>query len=210
MEQWSSEHMNTRLADSTISDTQRWIAHHGDYLYRFALARVRDRDAAEDLVQETFLAALQGSYSESGPSAERRWMIGIIKHKIVDYFRRVAREPLHDFDPSDSPSADEDFLPDGHWKPAMAAIGGWPERPDGLLERKQFWEVFATCLEKLPPRAAEIFTLREIDGVETDEICNLLNLTATNLGVILHRARKQLRNCLAGRYFGRRQGAETS
>lgn len=91
-----------------------------------------------------------------------------------------------------------------------AAVHGWPEKPDGLLERKQFWEAFAACVEKLPSRAAPVFTLREMDEVETDEICRLLNLTQTNRGVILHRARKQLRNCLAGRHFGRSQATEAS
>jgi RNA polymerase sigma-70 factor (ECF subfamily) len=198
--------MSSQMADRPISASDRWIDDHGDALFRFALARVRNSDVAEDLVQETLLAALQGTYRESGPTAERNWMIGIIKHKIVDYFRRTVREPLREFE--DNRSADEDFLPDGHWKPAVAAIGGWPEKPDGLLERKQFWEVLATCLEKLPPRAAQVFTLREMDEVETEEICRLLSLTPTNLGVILHRARKQLRNCLSGRYFGRSQKVE--
>jgi len=193
--------MSSQMADRPISASDRWINDHGDVLYRFALARVRNPDVAEDLVQETFLAALQGTYRESGPTAERKWMIGIIKHKIVDYFRRTAREPLREF--ADTQSADEDFLSDGHWKPEMTAIGGWPEKPDGLLERKQFWAVLAACLENLPPRAAQVFTLREMDEVETEELCRLLSLTPTNLSVILHRARKQLRNCLSGRYFGR-------
>ena len=200
------------MADTAISDSQRWIDEHGDYLYHFALARVRARDVAEDLVQETFLAALQGSYRESGPSAERRWMIGILKHKIIDYFRRMTREPLHDsHQPPDGQLGDEDFLADGRWNQELAAaIHGWPENPDGLLERKQFWEVFSTCLEKLPPRTAQVFTLWEMDEVETDEICRLVGLTPTNLGVILHRARKQLRNCLSGRYFGRSRETEVS
>jgi RNA polymerase sigma-70 factor (ECF subfamily) len=202
--------MSSQMAGSTIPDTHRWIDAHGDYLYRFALARVRARDVAEDLVQETFLAALQGTYRESGPTGERRWMIGIIKHKIVDYFRRIAREPLHDSQQQDSGSMDEDFLPDGRWNPELAAIHRWPEEADSLLDRKQFWEAFAACMEKLPPRTAQVFTLREMDGVETLEICRLVTLTPTNLGVMLHRARKQLRNCLAGRYFGRSQETETS
>lgn len=192
------------MTKGTAPDSQqRWIEEHGDSLYRFALARVRNADVAEDLVQETFLAALQGTQRESGPTAERRWMIGIMKHKIVDYFRRTSREAPHCLDQLDEPSADEDFLPDGHWKPETAAVRGWPDRPDGLLERKEFWEAFAACVEKLPSRTAQVFTLREIDELKTDEICRLLNLTPTNLGVILYRARKQLRNCLTGRYFGR-------
>jgi len=184
-------------------DSQRWIDEHGDYLYRFALVRVYDPTVAEDLVQDTFLAALQGTRRESGPTAERRWMVGIIKHKIIDHFRRLAREPLREDDPFDIPSADDDFVADGHWKPEAESGSSWPKNPDGLLERKQFWDILATCLDKLPPRTAQVFTLREMDDMETDEICRLLHLTQTNLGVMLYRARKQLRNCLSVRYFGK-------
>ena len=185
------------------SYAQRWIEEHGDYLYRFALVRVRDVSVAEDLVQETFLAALQGTRRESGPTAERRWMVGIIKHKVADYFRRIVREPLREGDPSDIPSIGDDFAADGHWKSEAGDGSGWPDNPDGLLERKQFWDVLALCLEKLPSRTAQVFTLREVDEMETDEICRLLHLSQTNLGVMLYRARKQLRTCLSVRYFGR-------
>jgi RNA polymerase sigma-70 factor, ECF subfamily len=190
------------MGDVTGFDSQRWIDEHGDALYRFALVRVRDANAAEDLVQETFLAALQGARRESGEAAERRWMIGIIKHKIVDHFRRMAREPLREDHPADLPAADGDFIADGHWNPEGAAIHGWPDKPDELLERKQFWDTLAVCLDKLPPRTAQVFTLREMDEMDTDEICRLLCLTHTNLGVMLYRARKQLRNCLSVHYFG--------
>lgn len=185
-----------------LADPQRWVDDHGDFLFRFAIARVRNTDVAEELVQETFLAALQGTPRESGLTSERRWMIGIIKHKIVDHFRRMAREPQHDADPVDAKMHNDDFLSDGHWRPELSALHSWPDKPDGLLERRQFREVLAACLDRLPPKAAQAFTLREMDEVETNEICRLLGLTQTHLGVILHRARKQLRNCLAVRYFG--------
>ena len=107
--------IESRMSGNLLLDSRRWIEEHGDHLYRFALARVRNSDVAEDLVQETFLAALQGTCCDSGPTAEHKWMIGIIKHKIVDYFRTTAREPAHEFDQLDGRSADEDFLPDGHW-----------------------------------------------------------------------------------------------
>lgn len=190
------------MTERTLSKSQLLIDAHGDSLFRFALVRVRDRDVAEDLVQETFLAALQGTYREDGPTAERRWMIGIMKHKIVDYFRRTARQPLQRSDQPDDRTVEDEFLPDGHWKPDPSAMYTWPDKPDLLLERRQFWDALASCLEKLPPRAAQVFTLREVDEVGTEDICRLLNLAPTNLGVILHRTRKQLRDCLASRYFG--------
>ena len=197
--------MNRRMTDRTLADPQSLIDTHGDVLYRFALMRVRIQDVAEDLVQETLLAALQGTYHESGPTAERRWMIGIMKHKILDYFRRTAREPLQNQDQPDGHRVDDAFLDDGHWKPEAAMMQSWPEQPDGLIERRQFWNALAGCLERLPPRAAQVFTLRELDELETENICELLQLTPTNFGVILHRARRQLRDCLSSRYFGQLQ-----
>ncbi|MDP1770207.1 MAG: sigma-70 family RNA polymerase sigma factor [Nitrospirota bacterium] len=192
------------MTDQTLADSHSLIDVHGDFLYRFALVRVRNQDVAEDLVQETFLAALQGTFRESGPTAERRWMIGIMKHKIVDYFRRKIREPIQNPDQADH-RAEDVVLDDVHWKPEAAAMQAWPEQPDGLIERRQFWDALAGCMERLPPRAAQVFTLRELDELETEQICELLQLTPTNFGVILHRARKQLRDCLSSRYFGQQQ-----
>lgn len=195
--------IGTEAEQVTQTDSQRWIDEHGDYLYRFALVRVRNPDVAEDLVQETFLAALQGMHRETRPTSERPWMIGIIKHKIVDHFRRSARQSLKDDDRAEAHPPEDDFIADGHWKPEATAFLRWPDRPDGLVERKQFWDSLAYCLNRLPSRTAQVFTLRELDELETEDICRLLHLTQTNLGVILHRARKQLRHCLSSRYFGR-------
>ena len=193
------------MADKTLSDSQALVDQHGDFLYRFALLRVRDTHVAEDLVQETFLAALQGTYRDSGETAERRWMIGIMKHKIVDHFRRKAREPIQPLEQPDGHAVEEGFSADGHWKADPAALQAWPELPDGLIERRQFWDALAVCMERLPPRAAQVFTLRELDELDTEKICDLLRLTPTNFSVILHRARKQLRDCLSSCYFGQQQ-----
>ena len=192
------------MTDRTKTHSHSLIDAHGDALYRFALVRVRNTDVAEDLVQETFLAALQGTYRESGPTAERRWMIGIMKHKVVDYFRRTSREPLQHAD-QPGHAAEDTFLDDGHWKPEAATMQAWPEQPDRLIERRQFWDALAGCMDRLSPRAAQVFTLRELDELETEQICELLQLTPTNFGVILYRARKQLRDCLGSRYFGQAQ-----
>ncbi len=190
------------MAERILSDSQQMIDAHGDALYRYALLRVRDPQVSEDLVQETFLAALEGTYRGTGEGAERRWMIGIMKHKIVDYYRRISREAVQEPETILDSSGDESFLNDGHWKPGQPVWHGWPDRPDGIVERREFWESLTICLEKLSPKAAQVFSLREMDELDTEAICRLLKLTPTNFGVILHRARKQLRDCLALRYFG--------
>lgn len=193
------------MADRPLTNSHLLIETHGDFLYRFALVRVRNRDLAEDLVQETFLAALQGTFREEGPTAERRWMIGIMKHKIVDHYRRSTREPIQHPEGPDGKTIEDTFLADGHWKPEATAMLSWPEQPDGLIERRQFWDALAACMDRLPPRAAQVFTLRELDELDTDHICERLQLTPTNFGVMLHRARKQLRDCLSIHYFGHSQ-----
>lgn len=194
------------MTDRTLSDPHLWVDSYSDFLFRFALVRIRDRDIAEELVQDTLLAALQAKERFTGQSSERTWMVGILKHKMIDYFRRTTREPIHATDrTSDEPPDNGIFLVDGHWKPGTTMPNKWQEHPDSPLERKQFWEALAACLGTLAPGTAQIFTLREIDEIETDNICQMLHVSPSNLWVILHRARKQLRQCLDSRYFGQAQ-----
>lgn len=187
-----------------VSDPQQWLGLYGDYLYRFALLRTREATVAEELVQETFLAALQAKDRFAGRSAERSWLTGILKHKIVDHFRKGSREiPTDDMERVVAgDDADGTFDRDGHWKLDQTAPLDWPDHPGGVLERKQFWDALARCLGKLPPRMAQVFTLREVDDVSTEELCGRLGITSSNLWVLLHRARKQLRQCLEANYFG--------
>jgi RNA polymerase sigma-70 factor (ECF subfamily) len=195
------------MPPDALSDPQDWPDLHGDYLYRFALLRIREASVAEEMVQETFLAALQARGRFAGQSTERSWLVGIMKHKIVDHFRKVAREiPTEDME---GVGAGEDpdgaFDQNGHWKTGTAAPQDWPDNPAGVLEQKQFWDVLKRCLDTLPPRMAQVFSLREVDEVSSEEICAVLGITASNLWVLLHRARKRLRQCLEARHFG--QGA---
>ena len=189
------------MAKSTNSDPSEWVGRHGDYLFRCAMLRLRDRSAAEDLVQETFLAALKDRGSFSGNSAESTWLVGILKHKIADHFRRQAREaPLADADLRDPPDPSS-FDSSGHWASGPTDWGG---NPADLYREKKFLDPLTTCLSGLPPNHANAFTLREIEGADTGEICKVLNVTETNLWVILHRARMQLRRCLEIQWFSKR------
>lgn len=188
------------------SDPSEWVDRYGDYLFRYAMLRLRDRTAAEDLVQETFLAALKGRGSFAGGSSEATWLVGILKHKIMDHFRRQAREaPLEDGDLREQPDPSS-FDRSGHWAPGPTDWGG---NPADLYREKKFLDQLAKCLAGLSPNHANAFTLREIEGADTGEICKVLNVTETNLWVILHRARMQLRGCLETHWFKKSTGKGT-
>lgn len=179
------------------SDPARWLDLHGDALYRFAYLRTRDESLAEDLVQETLLAALKARERFAGESSERTWLIAILKNKLVDHIRRVGREaPLPD-DADGSDALDALFDDRDHWSVRPLNWG----RPHETLENQQFWRVLMDCLATLPARLAEGFVLREIDGLTADEVCKVLEVSTSNLWVSLHRARMRLRLCLETQWF---------
>jgi RNA polymerase sigma-70 factor (TIGR02943 family) len=185
-----------------LSEPDKWVDSYGNYLYRCALARVRDPKLAEDIVQETFLAALQSRHSFGGHSSERAWLVGILKHKVIDYFRKNSREvPVE----TPEPFADEFegvFDENGHWKGDETGPCQWDQDPGNLLERNEFWVALKRCLSRLPSRMANAFSLREIDDIGSKKICEVLNISTSNFWVLLHRARMQLRQCLEIQFFG--------
>ena len=174
-------------------------AHRG-YLLRVARLQLRDDALAEDVVQETLLAALSGG-TFSGKSSLKTWLTGILKHKIIDAIRRKQREPLlaSTFD-DECDIEDLDGLfkaPHGAWDSPPADWGD----PEQALNRRQFFDIMDFCLDKLPPNTARVFMMREVMGLEGDEICKELAITANNLWVILYRARMSLRECLEQNWF---------
>ena len=168
------------------------------YLLRYASLHLRNRDAAEDAVQETLLAALAAEAGFAGRSNLRTWATGILKHKIVDAIRRSGRErPIDGEDGADE--FDALFDAHGHWHEHPEA---WPD-PDAALQEKQFLAALQRCLEALPPRTARAFLLREHMGLDTAEICKELGVTSTHCWVLLYRARMALRECLGKSWFSR-------
>ena len=189
--------------DNSNANPDVWVENHGDALFRYALGRVRNREAAENLVQETFLAGLKSQASFSGQSAERTWLIAILKHKIIDHLRQSYREkPVSDLI-ADEKTIDEFFDETDHYKKEPS---NWVPQAQTTLEKTEFWQTVEGCLQNLPKKIADIFSLREIENMDTKEICKLFNITPTNLWVILHRARLQLRQCLETNWFERPQG----
>ena len=172
---------------------------HGDCLYRYALLRVRVPELAAELVQETFLEALGGWGSFAGRSSERTWLVGILKHRIVDHVRRTTRERPASGESSSRPIDDPTFDARGHWR---AIPDSWRGDPRSVLETREFWDVFGACLSRLPRSLADAFFLREVDGLSPEETRELLKISAANLWTRLHRARSLLRDCLELNWFG--------
>jgi len=184
--------------DARSNDPETWVDEHANALFRYAILRVRDRQAAEDLVQETFLAAVRKTDSFRFESSPRTWLIGILKHKIIDYHRKISRERAAvSIDESDA-AIDSWFDRKGSWIKRPSA---WKTDPSQLLEREEFWRVFEKCLSALPARMGEAFTLRMVDHQKVAQVCKVLAITPTNLWVILHRARARLRACLDTTWF---------
>jgi RNA polymerase sigma-70 factor (ECF subfamily) len=175
------------------------LEQHRPYLLRFALLQLRDRSAAEDAVQETLLAAIQGASRFAGESSVRTWLVGILKHKIIDGMRKAAREPpLESRDEEDRGGDLEAFFAeDGHFAEAPVE---WAS-PERSLEERRFFEALERCLQALPRKTATAFTLRELMGLETGEICKELGISASNCWVMLYRARLSLRACLERTWF---------
>ncbi len=170
------------------------------YLLRYAMLQLRDADLAEDVVQETLLAALEGRAGFAGKSSHQTWLTGILKHKLIDALRRRSREqPLTLKDgESEADAIDALFQEDGHWRQFPANWGD----PGRALEDKRFWDVFELCSRRMPERTARVFMMREIMELSSEEICKALDITPTNLWVMLHRARLSLRECLEVNWFG--------
>jgi RNA polymerase sigma-70 factor (ECF subfamily) len=183
-------------------DPENWVDEYGDYLYRYALMRVRHHQVAEDLVQETLLAAVRTRANFRGNSSERSWLCGILKNKIFDYFRKLAQEVSFTDLVFLEDEMSHKFIDQG-WNHEVGPAQ-WKPEPEAALNRKEFWKTFRSCLDKLPVRVADVFVLREIEQIDTAQICETLRISQNNLWVMLHRARMALRECLELNWFERK------
>jgi RNA polymerase sigma-70 factor, ECF subfamily len=174
----------------------RLIENERDYLYRFALTRLRNPVEAEEAVQETLLAGLEAGARFEGKSTLRTWLTAILKFKIIDTHRRKSREPLFAEKYDDVNDGHSDTLVDDLREQAAA----WGD-PEQALQQKRFLLLLENCLSQLPPATARAFYLREIEGADTDAICKELCISPSNCWVMLHRARAMLRADLEQRWI---------
>lgn len=197
--------MDTQTTHTPASRSQpadRWIGEHCDVLWRFALSRTRSRDAAEEVVQETLLAAIESYPRFAGDSSERTWLLGIAAHKIADRQRRAARTARREMSARDN-RQDDLFTQRGAWREPPVA---WSVAGTSSEERREVLAILERCLDELPPSLGEPVWLRDLLGVPSEHVCKALGVTATNVWTRVHRARSALRLCVE-RSLPSRRGA---
>ena len=169
-----------------------WISNYSDYLFNYTLSRVDDREKAKDILSETFLAALKSKDNFKGESTEKTWLVAILKRKIIDHYRKTnskkgqaeVRKNYH---------AGEDQ--DGDWLEENANSDADKNALE-TLENRELGMAIEDCLSAINPRQAKIFRLKTIQNMDTEVVCNKMNVTPSNLWVNIHRARKALTQCL--------------
>jgi RNA polymerase sigma-70 factor (ECF subfamily) len=178
------------MIQTDVINPRRWVSSHADYLYAFAMARVNDEELARDLVQETFLAALERLGKFEGRSSERTWLTAILKNKVMDVYRK--KSAVH-YPIEEHVAFFEHGT--GHWKEEYAPRGFGIEDRDPLVS-KELDLVLKQCIHKLPSLWLSVFTLKHIDEANTAVICEQMKITTANFWVIIHRAKVNLRACL--------------
>jgi RNA polymerase sigma-70 factor (TIGR02943 family) len=188
------------MTSPPLPSFEQQLVGHRDYLLRFARLQLRNEAWAEDAVSDTLLAALAKPQSFDNRSQLKTWLVGILKHKVIDALRHHSREVSGLDNPDDDETDPLEYLgfkANGHFSQPPAEWGN----PEQNTNSRQFFEVLDACTNKLPANQGRLFLMREWLELSSEEICKELNLTPTNLYVQLHRARLRLRECLELNWF---------
>ncbi len=189
-----------------VCDPLLWVDQFSDEFFRFTIYRVKNREVAEDLVQETFLSGLKSLNNFRRDCPEKSWLYNILRNKIIDHFRKKTNREIKQS--SAVIEADDDsffsnfFKPGGQWS-NEASPENWNISADKILERKEFMEFLILCLSLLPEMWEKVFNLKTIEDLPSKDICKELNITPSNLWTIIHRAKLQLRGCLEKRWLNK-------
>ena len=181
------------MSSKDIPEPDQWVELYGDYLYRYALMRLRNTHAAEDVVQETLLAGVKGMDSFDGRVNIKYWLRGILRNKVVDYIRKAVRE--QPIDESEDAEIMDRLLMKTSGIPTMRPQP-WTFDPREQFNRKEFWTVFQSCQEKLKDPMRQAFVLKMLEGMKSEEICKVMDISPNYLWVLMHRAREQMKACL--------------
>ncbi|MCK5845832.1 MAG: sigma-70 family RNA polymerase sigma factor [Bacteroidales bacterium] len=171
-----------------------WISNYGDMLYNYAYSRLSSSVLAEDLLQDTFVSALKTKDNFRGDSSEKTWLFSILKRKIIDYYRKSSTKNEISESNFNNPFNKDGFF-EGHWNKNQAP-SSWGSHTDEYLRQSEFQAILEMCLSLLPEKHKSVFILKVMEDIETDKVCKDLGCTSSNIWVILHRAKLQLRECI--------------
>ncbi|MEZ7843981.1 MAG: sigma-70 family RNA polymerase sigma factor [Opitutales bacterium] len=184
-----------------IAPPETWVDRYGNYLYAYAMSRLRNADAAADCVQDTFLAGIKALERFDGSRDIKFWLRGIMRNKIVDQIRKSIKENKVDID-----NEDEALLESFWFKYSGIATTNpdpWQFNPRKAYDNTEFWDVFNVCIDKVKQPARQAFVLRMLEDMETEEVCKVMDITPNYLWVLLHRARQQLKVALEEKWTGK-------
>lgn len=182
-------------------DAAKWVNDYSDMLYGFAVQRVNDTNSARDIVQDTFLAAWRNVDNYTGQASVKTWLFTILKNKIIDHYRKTSSRSARELS-GDAEEQELFFDSEDHWA-TNAYPKDWGINYDNRVETKEFYSILQKCKSKLKDIQASVFSMKYLDGLESEEICKVLNITSSNYWVLVHRAKVQLRACLETNWFVR-------
>jgi|TARA_A100001015_G_C14730475_1_gene609646 RNA polymerase sigma-70 factor (ECF subfamily) len=183
-----------------ITPPEKWVELYSDYLYGFAMSRLRDPEASADCVQDTFLAGIKALNRFDGSRDIKFWLRGIMRNKIVDQIRKTVKENKVDID-----SEDETLLESFWFRFSGIATTNpepWQFNPRKQYDNTEFWVVFRECIDSVKNPARQAFVLRVLEDMTTEEVCKIMDITPNYLWVLLHRARQQLKELLEEKWTG--------
>ena len=174
-----------------------WVDTYADYLYNYAIVRVNDTEIAKDLVQETFFAGLKSAKNYKGDATERTWLIAILKRKVIDHYRKInSKKGKAEVRINYSKNSESE----GDWLEEQVA-DPFSKQENSVLENEELGLAIQECIGKLPKKQAAVFTMKTVQGISTEDICNELGINPSNLWVMIHRARTALMGCLNQNWF---------
>jgi len=187
---------NKNMAENQLNPN-KWVDAYADYLFNYAIGRISDAEVAKDLVQETFLAGLKSAKNYKGDAAERTWLIAILKRKVIDHYRKInSKKGKAEVRMNYSSQSDAE----GDWLEEQVA-DPFSTFENSTIENEELGLAIQSCIGKLPKKQAMVFTMKTIQGISTEDICNELEINPSNLWVMIHRARTALMGCLNQNWF---------
>lgn len=190
------ERQHPPIMEENRLNPDKWVDRYADYLFNYTIVRVNDREVANDIISETFLAGLNSMKNFKGEATERTWLISILKRKIIDHYRKINSSKGQAEVKMNFPDTDNE----GDWLEERVADLADMTAED-RMENRELGLAILECLDQLNEKQATIFKMKTIDGIDTETICNEYNISPSNLWVIIHRARTALAKCLEKNWF---------